>query len=84
MRCLKDRNVDTEAPYPLKRQANYDERMREAIIVITLGIVAWAIFLVFALAANADSKVIYTALVGIALGLIGIRYTIRRGRRERL
>lgn len=58
--------------------------MREAMIVITLGIVGWAIFLVFALATNADSKTIYTALVGITLGLIGIRYTIRRGRRERL
>jgi hypothetical protein len=58
--------------------------MREAIIVIILGIVGWTIFLVFALATNAETKVIYTGLVGITLGLIGIRYTIRRGRRERL
>jgi dTDP-glucose 4,6-dehydratase len=48
------------------------------------GIVGWTIFLVFALATNADAKLIYTGLVGITLGLIGIRYTIRRGRRERL
>ena len=58
--------------------------MREAIIVITLGIIGWSIFLVFALASNAEAKAIYTALVGIALGLIGIRYTIRRGRREEI
>jgi hypothetical protein len=58
--------------------------MREAIIVITLGIIGWSIFLVFALASNAESKAIYTALVGIALGLVGIRYTIRRGRREKI
>ena len=58
--------------------------MREAIVVITIGIVGWAIYLVFALASNADSKAIYTALVGIILGLIGIRYTIRRGRREKI
>jgi preprotein translocase subunit Sss1 len=58
--------------------------MREAITVITVGIVGWAIYLVFALASNADSKAIYTALVGIILGLIGIRYTIRRGRREKI
>lgn len=58
--------------------------MREAIIVITLGVVGWTIFLVFALATNADAKLIYTSLVGITLGLIGIRYTIRRGRREKL
>ncbi|CAB4568981.1 MAG: DUF2530 domain-containing protein [Actinobacteria bacterium] len=58
--------------------------MREAITVITVGIVGWAIYLVFALASNADSKAIYTALVGIILGLVGIRYTIRRGRREKI
>lgn len=58
--------------------------MREAIIVITLGIIGWSVFLVFALASNAEAKAIYTALVGIALGLVGIRYTIRRGRREKI
>jgi hypothetical protein len=58
--------------------------MREAITVITVGIVGWSIYLVFALASNADSKAIYTALVGIILGLVGIRYTIRRGRREKI
>ena len=58
--------------------------MREAITVIAVGIVGWAIYMVFALASNADSKAIYTALVGIILGLIGIRYTIRRGRREKI
>lgn len=58
--------------------------MREAITVISVGIVGWAIYLVFALASNADSKAIYTALVGIILGLVGIRYTIRRGRREKI
>lgn len=58
--------------------------MRQALLVIGAGIVGWAVFLVFALATNADSKVIYTALVGIALGLIGIRYTIRRARREKI
>lgn len=58
--------------------------MRQAIIVISIGIVGWTVFLVFALASNAESKLIYTALVGIALGFIGIRYTIRRARRERI
>lgn len=58
--------------------------MREALVVITVGIVGWSVFLVFALASNADSKAIYTALVGIILGLVGIRYTVRRGRREKI
>jgi len=69
-----------ESPNP----KNYHCLMREAVIVIIAGIVGWTIFLVFALATNADAKLIYTGLVGITLGLIGIRYTIRRGRRERL
>lgn len=58
--------------------------MRNAIVAIITGIVLWAIFLVFALVTNSDTKLIYTALVGIALGLIGIRYTIRRARREKI
>ena len=58
--------------------------MRQALLVISMGIVGWAVFLVFALASNADSRTIYTALVGIFLGLIGIRYTLRRGKRERI
>lgn len=58
--------------------------MRNAIVAIITGIVLWAIFLVFALVTNSDAKLIYTALVGIALGLIGIRYTIRRARREKI
>jgi hypothetical protein len=58
--------------------------MREAIIVITIGIVGWTIFLVFALATNAEAKLIYMSGAGITLGLLGIRYTIRRGRREKL
>jgi len=58
--------------------------MRSALIAIVVGIFIWAIYLVFALATSADAKYIYTALVGIALGAIGIRYTIRRGKRERI
>jgi len=58
--------------------------MRSALIAIVVGIFLWAIYLVFALATGAEAKYIYTALVGIALGAIGIRYTIRRGKRERI
>lgn len=71
----------TSAPYLLR---NYYLLMRQALVVISTGIIGWTIFLVFALASNADSRSIYTALVGIALGLIGIRYTIKRGKRERI
>ena len=62
----------------------YTAVMRNALIAIFTGIFLWAVFLVFVLATGGDSKLIYTALVGIALGLIGVRYTIRRGRREQI
>jgi glycopeptide antibiotics resistance protein len=37
---------------------------------------------VIAIAVNADAKVIWTCVSGVMLGLIGIRYTIRRDRRS--
>jgi hypothetical protein len=42
----------------------------------------WVIAGVIALAANADAKVIWTCVMGAGLGLVGIRYTIRRDRRS--
>jgi hypothetical protein len=56
--------------------------MKSAVTVIFVGISLWITGLVIALATHAESKVLYTCGVGIALGLIGIRYTIRRARRS--
>jgi hypothetical protein len=42
----------------------------------------WVIAAVIAIAVNADAKVIWTCMCGVALGLLGIRYTIRRDRRS--
>ncbi len=56
--------------------------MKSAVTVIIVGISLWITGLVVALATHAESKVLYTCGVGIALGLIGIRYTIRRARRS--
>ena len=56
--------------------------MRTAVATIIFGIVAWFVALVILIATSAPSEKIYTCLVGAALGLIGLRYTIRRGRRE--
>lgn len=56
--------------------------MKSAVTVIIAGISLWITGLVIALATHAESKVLYTCGVGIALGLIGIRYTIRRARRS--
>jgi hypothetical protein len=56
--------------------------MKSAVTVIIVGISLWITGLVIALATHAENKVLYTCGVGIALGLIGIRYTIRRARRS--
>ena len=56
----------------------------KTVAVILLGIFAWIVAAVIGLLMNADSKFIWTCLVGIALGLIGIRYSIRRDQRSGL
>ncbi len=56
--------------------------MRSAIPIIIAGIVLWTIALVVAIIVNAVAKIVLTCLLGIALGVIGIRYTKRRAKRE--
>lgn len=58
--------------------------MKEAIFVISLGIVLWIIAFVFAIVINAESKILWICVVGALLGVIGLRYTIKRGRRGQL
>ena len=65
----------------------YDESsmlaiMRSAIPIIIAGIIVWTIALVIAIIVNALAKIILTCVLGITLGLIGIRYTNRRAKRE--
>jgi len=57
-------------------------RLRNAITLVAIGTTCWVIAGVIALASNADAKVIWTCINGAALGLIGVRYTIRRERRS--
>ena len=58
--------------------------MKEAIFVIAMGIVLWIVALVFAIVMNAQTKVLWICVAGAMLGAIGLRYTIRRGRRGQL
>ena len=57
-------------------------RLRNAVTLVAIGICCWVIAGVIALAVNADAKVIWTCISGAILGLVGIRYTIRRERRS--
>ena len=56
--------------------------MRAAVATIISGIVIWSVALVILIVIGASSEKIYTCIVGALLGLIGLRYTIRRAKRE--
>ena len=58
--------------------------MKQAIFVISMGIVLWIIAFVFAIVMNANSNILWICIAGALLGVIGLRYTIKRGRRELL
>ena len=57
-------------------------RLRNAVTLVAIGIICWVVAGVIALAVDAEAKVIWTCISGAVLGLIGIRYTIRRERRS--
>ncbi|CAN2222182.1 Protein of unknown function DUF2530 [Candidatus Nanopelagicaceae bacterium] len=57
-------------------------RLRNAVTLVAIGITCWVIAAVIAIAVGADAKIIWTCVSGAVLGLIGIRYTIRRDRRS--
>ena len=56
--------------------------IKSVVSLIALGSIAWLAAGVVAIAAGAESKVIWTCVVGAVLGVMGIRYTIRRNRRS--
>jgi uncharacterized membrane protein HdeD (DUF308 family) len=57
-------------------------RLRNTVTLVLIGTISWVIAGVIAIAVNAEAKIIWTCVVGAALGLNGIRYTIRRSRRS--
>ena len=59
-----------------------ETNLRSTIIVIAIGTIAWLIAGAAFLVADADSKYVWTCVCGAALGVFGIRYTIRRARRS--
>jgi hypothetical protein len=56
--------------------------IKTVVALIALGSIAWLAAGVIALAMGAESKIIWTCVVGASLGVIGIRYSIRRSRRS--
>jgi hypothetical protein len=56
--------------------------IKTVVILIALGSILWLAAGIVAVAVGAESKIIWTCVVGAALGAIGIRYSIRRARRS--
>ena len=52
------------------------------VTLVSIGTICWVAAGVIALAVGAESKIIWTCVVGAALGVIGIRYSIRRNRKS--
>ena len=58
-----------------------ESNIRSVVTLVAIGTICWLVAGVVAVAMNADAKVIWTCAVGAALGVNGIRYSIRRARR---
>ncbi|MFM6841051.1 MAG: DUF2530 domain-containing protein [Candidatus Planktophila sp.] len=56
--------------------------IKSVVTLVSIGTICWMAAGVIALAAGADAKYIWTCVVGAALGVAGIRYSIRRNRRS--
>jgi uncharacterized membrane protein HdeD (DUF308 family) len=56
--------------------------IKSVVTLVSIGTICWVTAGVIALAVGAESKIIWTCLVGAALGLTGIRYSVRRNRKS--
>jgi len=61
----------------------YDYGMRQTVTIIVGGTILWAIALVTELARKAPTNSLWICVSGIVMGLVGLRYSVRRLRRER-
>ena len=52
------------------------------VTLVSIGTICWVAAGVIAIAVGAESKIIWTCVVGAALGLTGIRYSVRRNRKS--
>ena len=56
--------------------------IKTVVILVAIGTIAWLIAGIVAITLDYDSKYLWTCIVGALLGVIGIRYSIRRYRRS--
>ena len=56
--------------------------IKNVVTLIAVGTIAWIGAGAVTVVIDAESKIIWTCVVGAVLGVMGIRYTIRRSRRS--
>ena len=56
--------------------------IKNVVTLIAAGTIIWIAAGVVAVVIGAESKIIWTCVVGALLGVTGIRYSIRRSRRS--
>ena len=80
LRCLNERSdpsgLITRLPY--RSFLSMLGVMRSALFVIVTGTMLWLIAVIVAIAIGASSHTIAICAAGLALGLLGIRYTGKR------
>ena len=59
-----------------------ESNLRSTVILIAAGTIAWLIAGAVFLVLGSETKYVWTCVCGAALGVFGIRYTIRRARRS--
>jgi hypothetical protein len=52
------------------------------VTLVSIGTICWIAAGVVALAVGSDAKIVWTCVVGAALGATGIRYSVRRNRKS--
>jgi hypothetical protein len=67
-----------------KSNHRYDEGMRQTVIILISGISLWVVALVVEIARSAPSNAIWICVTGALFGVLGLRYSIKRLRREGL
>ncbi|MEJ6760442.1 MAG: DUF2530 domain-containing protein [Candidatus Planktophila sp.] len=56
--------------------------IKSVVTLIAIGSICWLAAGVVAITMDAESKVIWSCVVGAVMGVLGIRYSIRRSRRS--
>ena len=61
---------------------NEKSTIKSVVTLVAVGTICWIAGGVIAIAAGAESKIIWTCFVGAILGFTGIRYSVRRNRKS--